>query len=338
MKKYHIHAFVLPFHVEKSRSHIILLEKPLNSYISFQFHSWDGTNLPYIKDRLLPLLFFQYPPPLSLLSSPHAKLIWIPMWDHIQGYPASFWERIPKSVKIIAFSQEVNNICKKHKLNRLSLRYYSNLGQLSKVKWKKGRNMFYWNRIGLIGKDDLTKLCHVFRINTLYFQNQLDPGILEKLNYTLPPKIKDTKIITLPRYLPRKIYIQTLRETNVYIAPRLAEGVGLSFLEALSFGCAVFGYDAPTMNEYITHKENGYLFKQMSDNLRNKINKAIKIRLPRFLGGRKYIYKLNENWQELENLDLEKIGNTAYMNNLEGRMKWEGQIPDFVNYLTIWKK
>lgn len=336
MNKTKIHAFVLPFHLEKSHSHIALLENPLSSYISFQFDSWDGTNLPNIKDRLLPLLFFQYPPPPALLLTPNTKLIWIPMWDHIQQYSDSFWKRIPKSVKILAFTEAVNKICKKYNLNHLSLKYYSNLGLLNKVNWKNGRNMFYWNRIGLIGKEDLTKLCRVFHINTLYFQSQLDPGILEKLNYSLPAKINNTRIIKLPRYLPRKLYLQTLGKTNVYIAPRSAEGVGLSFLEALSFGCAVFAYNAPSMNEYIKHKKNGYLFKDHDDSFIYKLKTAVTIRLPKFLGGKDNIYKLHENWQELENLDLENMGNTAYVNNLEGRLKWEEQIPDIANYLTVW--
>src|SRR3990167_3145050 len=336
MKKTKIHAFILPFHYKKSHSHLALLEKPLSADISFQFESWDGTNLPQIKDRSLPLLFFQYPPPISLFSNPNTKLIWIPMWDHIQQYHDSFWERIPKNVKIIAFTEAINKICTKFKLNYHSLKYHSNLGMHNKVNWKNSRNMFYWNRIGLIGKDDLTRLCRLFHINTLYFQNQLDPGILEKLNYSLPAKINNTRIITLPHYLPRKTYLQILSKTNVYIAPRLAEGAGLSFLEALSFGCAVLGYNAPSMNEYIKHKKNGYLFKDYNDSFIYKLKTAVTIRLPKFLGGQDFIYKLNENWQELENIDLENMGNTAYVNNLEGRLKWEEQLPNLINYLTVW--
>ncbi len=49
---------------------------------------------------------------------------------------------------------------------------------------------------------------------------------------------------------------------NVYIAPRLFEGIGFSFLEAMSMGKAVIAADHPTMNEYIIHGVNGYLFSE----------------------------------------------------------------------------
>ena len=60
----------------------------------------------------------------------------------------------------------------------------------------------------------------------------------------------------------RQDYLKYLNQANIFIAPRAAEGVGLSFVEALARGCAVFAYDAPTMNEYITHKADGFLFKE----------------------------------------------------------------------------
>ena len=54
-------------------------------------------------------------------------------------------------------------------------------------------------------------------------------------------------------------YLGTLEQANFFIAPRLREGIGISFLEAMAMGMAVAASDQPTMNEYITHQVNGYL-------------------------------------------------------------------------------
>ena len=51
-----------------------------------------------------------------------------------------------------------------------------------------------------------------------------------------------------------------LERTDLYFAPRISEGIGLSFIEALAYGCVVAAYDAPTMNEYITDEVDGILF------------------------------------------------------------------------------
>ena len=58
----------------------------------------------------------------------------------------------------------------------------------------------------------------------------------------------------------RSTYDEALRQAGIYFAPRLYEGIGLSFLEAMAMGKGVVAPDHPTMNEYLTHNVNGYLF------------------------------------------------------------------------------
>jgi glycosyltransferase involved in cell wall biosynthesis len=45
------------------------------------------------------------------------------------------------------------------------------------------------------------------------------------------------------------------------MAPRTYDGIGQSFLEAMSYGIKVIASDSPTMNEYIRHNHNGYLYR-----------------------------------------------------------------------------
>ena len=58
-----------------------------------------------------------------------------------------------------------------------------------------------------------------------------------------------------------RAYAPALRRAGIYFAPRLYEGIGISFLEAMAMGKAVVAPDNPTMNEYVTHNVNGFLYK-----------------------------------------------------------------------------
>ncbi len=57
-------------------------------------------------------------------------------------------------------------------------------------------------------------------------------------------------------------YRAALEEANIYVAPRLAEGIGMGFLEAMARGMAVFANDLPTHSEYIANWYNGVLFNR----------------------------------------------------------------------------
>jgi glycosyltransferase involved in cell wall biosynthesis len=53
--------------------------------------------------------------------------------------------------------------------------------------------------------------------------------------------------------------INCIQAHGIYIAPRMAEGIGMSFLEALAMGKAIIAHNETTMNEYIENGVNGYL-------------------------------------------------------------------------------
>ena len=58
----------------------------------------------------------------------------------------------------------------------------------------------------------------------------------------------------------RSGYDRAMRRAGIYFAPRLYEGIGMSFLEAMAMGKAVVAPDNPTMNEYLKHDVNGFLY------------------------------------------------------------------------------
>ena len=137
----------------------------------------------------------------------------------------------------------------------------------------------------------------------------------------------------------RQTYFHTTREANIYIAPRSVEGVGLTFIEALSRGSAVVAYDGPTMNEYIRHKKNGYLcgnayaarrFSRLSwPTVRHHGQEDIR---PESAFG----LSDNQPWKEMAALDWEKLGRQAAKDHREGFANWQKSLDKYARFLTEW--
>ena len=70
-------------------------------------------------------------------------------------------------------------------------------------------------------------------------------------------KIGNTDVINLDMYSNSEEYMDHLSRCNIFIAPRLYEGIGLTFLEAMANGMVVLSPNSPTMNEYIQNNING---------------------------------------------------------------------------------
>jgi len=59
-------------------------------------------------------------------------------------------------------------------------------------------------------------------------------------------------------------YLKAVGKSNVFFAPRLAEGIGLTMLEAFARGLLVVAHDEPVHNEYIANWLNGILVNFLS--------------------------------------------------------------------------
>lgn len=60
-------------------------------------------------------------------------------------------------------------------------------------------------------------------------------------------------------------YLKALDKANVFVAPRLSEGIGLTMLEAFARGLLVLANDDAVHNEYIANWTNGILFNPSSN-------------------------------------------------------------------------
>jgi len=348
-----ISTYCLDWHIKKSAAFRNLLVEPLKEYASINLQAWNGESVPDETDACngTPLIFCQFPPPPRLLENPQARLVWVPMWDTLRAYPQEWWNTFPKSMRVVAFSEVIAERAIAAGLPTLQLRYFVNPKAVDPATWNQGRVAWYWNRTGMVGPEFLEALCQSLEIRKLFFMSKMDPVISWKTSYSLPKpytlgsRIGNTLVEEFPDLLPVGDYLKKIDQTNIYIAPRVSEGVGMAFLEALARGCAVFAFDAPTMNEYIHHRIDGYLMprqyvqgRTLSERLLHKIKRLLlkspSVERPRPHSDREMTEY--QNWSEISKLKVETLGQTARQSHQIGYAEWQKQIPEYARFVLDW--
>jgi glycosyltransferase involved in cell wall biosynthesis len=163
----------------------------------------------------------------------------------------------------------------------------------------KENEIFFWQRISNLNFSVLKKLLGKVKFN-IHIHKAVDPGH----EFFMPEK-EDIEYynITFSDWFEKKSdFLELIKSKSIYFAPRLTEGIGQSFLEAMSMGKAVVAPDKPTMNEYITNNYNGYL------------------------------YDFN-NPQKINFRDVKKVQENAYKYMKEGNVTWNKEkirIIDFI--------
>lgn len=217
-------------------------------------------------------------------------------------------------------------------LEVLRLKYFKDPNLLRPASWEQRPCLMYWNRTGMVGPDFLGRLCAELRIKKLLFQSQIDPLVPLEFGYRLPSRLGGTIVEELPTFLPREQYLQVMAQTNLDLAPRSSEGVGMTFLEAMARGCGVLAYDAPTMNEYIDHGRNGYLLKKPPDKLTLLDRVMRRIRL----SARKSVVcslSLRQDWAGLRATDWRALGDAAHKEHMVGFQDWQRSLPRFAAFI-----
>jgi hypothetical protein len=330
-------AYCMDWHIAKSPAFKNLLVEPLRSFANIELKAWDGNKIPFEPSISDPIIFCQLPPPPQVLEQTSRRVIWIPMWDMSRGASQDWWNSLPKSLHIVAFSEVVAHRAKHAGLRTLHLRYYNNPQMCEPITWNQGRVLLYWNRTGVFSPDFLARFCSELKIDKFLFRGQIDPYIQKQAAFDLPQRLNTTIVEEIPTFRTRDEYLRATSEANVFIAPRRAEGVGLAFLEAMARGCAVFAIDAPTMNEYITHKENGFLFGVPNETLLQHYWWAIRWRVAKIRKETDFFFSRRidriENWSELEDIDLVSLGESARENHVAGHKAWQQQIEAYAQFV-----
>jgi hypothetical protein len=313
---------------------------PLAPWFTFRTRSFDWyERLP---DDVLaepdPLVFFYTTPPFAQLRETGRPAVWIPMWDGVRFKPPQFWREIPRTVRIVAFSEAVAQRACEAGLETLRVQYFLDPVAWPAAAWDGERVAFYWNRTGLISPAFLRRWCDALQVDRLLFKPDLDPLRDPRTRFDLPLQFGGTQVEVVPHLDSREAFFERIAPANIVIAPRSHEGIGLTFLEAMARGCAVFAHDGPTMNEYIAPGRTGYLFNGSVSRTRALAERA-RHRLQRMgltvtLGSRPFLLPDSQPWDEISGLDLPALGAAARAAHVQGYAAWRESIPRYAAFLA----
>ncbi|HYD39851.1 MAG TPA: glycosyltransferase [Anaeromyxobacter sp.] len=194
---------------------------------------------------------------LRLVEAGLPNVTFFPMYDSCRDHPDSFWRRLAPS-KVVSFSSVLAGRLQRLGVRVRHARYWPEVPpervspgpELAGYFWRRSREVSWETIRTLIGRTP-------FRRFTLH--DAPDPG---EAPLPAPPPDEAARV-HLRRtewHADRADARADLLAHDVYFAPRLHEGIGMSFLEAMALGFLVVAPDRPTMNEYVVSGVNGLLY------------------------------------------------------------------------------
>lgn len=184
------------------------------------------------------------------------RVVLVPMYDDVP-FEEAYWTRY-RQFKVFCFSSTLENHLVSCGLRAWGARYYPDPAAPIEHAWNDLR-AFFWQRYSAIDWSLVKKLMgktEFARINLHWTP--------EGSEIRRPPlddeELASGRVQVSSWFKNSEEYRAVLSRFNVLFAPRLAEGIGLSFLEAMAMGLCVVAPERPTMNEYIENGVNGLLY------------------------------------------------------------------------------
>lgn len=195
----------------------------------------------------------------------HPNVIFIPMLDQFGIWQgplfnlSRFWEPFQGS-KTISFSNAVHAIAVGSGISSHHCRYYQEASESNTPETDELHGFFWLRREDQIPWKTIKTLISESNFDSLHIHLASDPGSPQP---ELPSEedIRRFNITTSTWFEQKTEFNEVLERANVFFCPRMEEGIGQSFLEALSRGQCVVAPNHGTMNEYILHGINGLLFE-----------------------------------------------------------------------------
>ena len=197
-------------------------------------------------DRLLPLL-----------ANKNKPILCIPMLDDALPLTVSHFRSV-NHVKYVSFSKTMHRFLT---LSGCDSSYIQFWPKIVEVETLKDIPIFFWERNpSQLNLHDVVRNINNKRLNILVRQLP-DPHDLRQSEFWS----KNNQIQFLSKsWIAKEEYIGIVARSQVFVSSRPWEGIGLSFLEAMSMGCCVVGFNNPTMNEYIESGITGILIRNRS--------------------------------------------------------------------------
>lgn len=185
------------------------------------------------------------------------RVVLVPMYDDTP-LDEAYWNKF-RQFKVICFSSTMERLLDSYGVPVLGLRYYPAPNHRVATPVSSGLRGFFWPRTRAIDWSLVKNLVDDTRFTDLHLH--WTPDVHGDL---VPPldesERSDPSISVSSWFRDASEYLDMLSSANVFFAPRRAEGIGMSFLEAMAMGLCVVAPRGPTMSEYLEDGINGLLY------------------------------------------------------------------------------
>lgn len=176
----------------------------------------------------------------------------VPMFDGSASYGSEHWRRLRKG-KFVSFSPTLHSFLRLQGIDSLGIQYYP---APQKYFPPKSNAIYYWQR----GHHAYISVQRILDATRHYPEIELrvratnEPA--SNLDYS---RVRNNRL-KIVEVNNRDEHLFQIQNASIFVAPRPSEGIGHSFLEAMSMGRAVIGRNFPTMSNYISDTESGVFF------------------------------------------------------------------------------
>ena len=187
------------------------------------------------------------------------KVVVVPMYDGSSGMPLDHW-KLARQARYLNFSTFMHAQALSAECESLFVQYFPEPTKNQMPKEFKTLRAFFWQR----RPEQWLNIKYVLRllgsqVDTLHVHTPSDTG--EPFDRSSLRRAK-CKVTTSEWFDTAEEFREIIDGCNIFVAPRLAEGIGHAFLEAMARGAIILANDQATHNEYITNWSNGILISE----------------------------------------------------------------------------
>lgn len=189
---------------------------------------------------------------LAAWASCFCPVLVFPMNDLTRMTPDAYLASL-RNVEWISFSRALHQRLAGLGLSSRYVQYAPDPAGFPEVSWEHGPRAYFWER----SPEDLDvraagEILRSLDVENFKVRQTKDPLLTSSEQGQDKSRLED--------WQAREEYLRSLAGSNVYVAPRRHEGIGMAFLEAMAMGMCVVAENHPTANEYILSGRNGILY------------------------------------------------------------------------------
>jgi len=236
----------------------------------------DQLNQVPLEDAAL-IIIFQLEFILPIIYRRCRKVICVPMYDACGSLPDSHFQMMSGSA-IINFSSTLHIRCLRLGLNSFYWKFYPPLTDRERSpSVSHGPKVFFWHRNDQVTLDEVLRIFPPNKGYGIHLHWARDDG--KKIDPDSMSLLNGYADHTLSFWFEKKSeMIECMESCDLFFAPRLSEGIGMGFLDAMAHGLVPVAFDFPTHNEYIVNHYNGILVNKVTGPLRIDENSIEQIR------------------------------------------------------------